>query len=322
MAYNFGHDAHDFSKNELRKYQKERDPSLRYRSPVSFGPAPGPRQPLGLHPSHSTIQKLRKSKPETSKTYTIRIRSSRTYLQTFLPEGFAFTSPATAASASIICTTLDGMTWLGGGGYSYLGLYLHGVNYTAADGKKTFGTFLAVLFENLADPIITGRSELGMPKIYAEIDIKEEEGGKGCSIALSWRGTKFGHFSVSGLEKEAPPPAEGGGPPPQRGPGPPPPPPEQGIFYLRSVPAVGDVSKLDAEYAVLVPKPETAPSDSEPQSFATKTASIKFEAGDWQSLPTLHHVAEALAEVPVYAIQEAKFVEAQGVDDLSGARRI
>ncbi|KAK5130000.1 hypothetical protein LTR08_002555 [Meristemomyces frigidus] len=324
QLYNFNHDAWDYSKNALQKSLEAQDPKTRFRSPLSFGPSPGPRRPLGLDPSHPTIQALRKSKPETSTNYSVRFKSSRTYLQNLLPPGFAFTSPGTLAFASIMCTTLDGMTWLGGGGYSYCGLYIHGVNYTKRDGSKIYGTFLSVLFENLADPIITGRAELGMPKLFADIDVQHHGEGGDCSISLSWRGELFGKVEISKLEKEerAAVNSVGHSEPPQGGPGPPPSPPEQGLFCYRYVPAVGEPGKVDAEYAVFLPKAEPQPSADPSETLATKVASVKFEAGDWQSLPTLHNIVKGLAEVPIYGIEEARFTKGLGVEDLTAAKRV
>lgn len=320
QKYNFGHDAHDFASKKLRESLNSQDQTLRFRSPFGFGPSPGPRRPLGLNASHDEIQALRCAKPETSENISIRFKSSRTYLENLLPPGFAFTSPGTLASASICCTTLDGMTWLGGGGYSHCGLYIHGVNYTKRDGSKLFGTFLAVLFENLADPIITGREELGMPKLFC--DIAAEVNADSAKITLDWRGTRFGELNVRGLSKQQPQPAVTNGESTQRAPGPPPPPPEQGQFVHRYVPAVGQPGKTDADYPVFIPNPDPTIGGAEEPSLTTTNASISFEERDWQSLPTLHHVAKGLAHLPVYGIEEAKVVRGKGVSDVSGAVRI
>jgi hypothetical protein len=319
QKYNFGHDAHDFATNKLRQTLDSQDPTTRFRSPFGFGPSPGPRRPLGLKSSDSEIQSLRQSKPETYETISIRFKSSRTYLENLLPAGFAFTSPGTLAYASMSCTTLDGMTWLAGGGYSHCGLYIHGVNYTKRDGSKIFGTFLAVLFENLADPIITGREELGMPKLFCDIVARVE--GDAASISLAWRGAQFGEIKVSGLSTPPLPPATNGEPA-QRMPGPPPPPPEQGQFAHRYVPTVGQPGKVDADYAVFIPNPKPVSDDAKPQTLTTATASASFEARDWQSLPTIHHVAKGLAEMPIYGVEEAKVVKGQGVSDVGAAERI
>ncbi|KAK4556297.1 hypothetical protein LTR86_006441 [Recurvomyces mirabilis] len=318
--YNFTMDAWDFTKNALHKHLQSQDNSLRYRNPFGFGATPGPRQPLGFKPDSLKVQLLRQKTPETSKTYSIKFKTSRTYLESLLPPGFAFTSPGTIVRASISCTTLNGMTWLGGGGYSYFALNIHGINYTKQDGSKVFGSYMPVLFENLADPIITGRDELGMPKLFADIDV-QEGAGNGCKVTISWRGAQFGSFEMSDLAQEEPK-ADTGAPPPQRGPGPPPPPPETGSFVYRYVPAVGQPGKVDAEYAVYVPNGKPAAGSAAPEQSVTKSASFSFEARDWQILPTLHNVAAWLADMPMYGIEEGRSTKMEGVTDLSGAVKL
>lgn len=323
QIYNFCHDAWDFANNALKMHLASKDETARFRSPLGFGSAPSPRRPLGMDPSHPTIKSLRQSSPETFTTYSIRFQSSRTYLQNLLPPGFTFSTPGTKVFASLVCTTLDGMTWLAGKGYRMCGLYIHGVNFTKRDQSKVYGSYLAVLFEDLADPIVTGRAELGMPKLFADIDVREQGDGRSCTISLSWRGAQFGEMDIFGLVEEDPSAVNGteqSGP--LRGPGPPPPPPEQGLFLYRYVPAVGEPGKADAEYPVFVPKQEPAPDAAAPTTLTTKTASLKFEPRDWQSLPTLHNIAKGLAEVPIYAIEEAKLTKGVGVDDVSGGRRL
>jgi hypothetical protein len=50
--------------------------------------------------------------------------------------------------------------------------------------------FLAVMWENLADPIISGREGIGHPKLYAEIaDPRVFDGTHYCEAA--WMGFRF-----------------------------------------------------------------------------------------------------------------------------------
>ncbi len=314
-AYNVGHDEWHSSTAALRKHLAANYPSTRWRSPLGFGPAPGPRQPLGCGLDSSEVQRLRQQTPETSSAYTIRFRSSRTYLQQLLPPGFAFVSPATVCEATLSCRTLDGMTWLGGGGYSLIMLELHAVAFTKHDGERVIGSFVPLLLENLADPIITGREELGMPKVFSDIAV--EATSDGAEVTMSWRGTVFGRMSVQGLREVV---ASNGEAPPQPRQGPPAP-VEVGQLSYRYVPAVGQHGKADAEYAVLVPKPDPA-STSNVQVRTASESSFDFIAGDWKSLPTLHNVTRVLAEMPKYGMIEAKHITATGVDSLSSAHRI
>lgn len=210
------------------------------------------------------------------------------------------------------------MTWLAGKGYSHCGLYLHGVEYAKRDASNLYGTFVSILFENICDPIITGRDEIGLPKLFADIDIQPE--ASSCRISLSWRGAVFASVTISDLIQEVPQvneTAEIGRP--QSVSTPPPSPPDQGQFAYRYVPAVGLPGKVDAEYPVFIPQ---AVQSQPAEVFVTKTAELTFHALDWNSLPTLHHVAKGLSEMPIYGIEEARLTSGIGIGDLGNAVRI
>ncbi len=101
-------------------------------------------------------------------------------------------------------TTLDGVSWLAGGGYSYFGLYIHGVRYTKADGSILHGTYLPVIFENLTDTILSGREDVGYPKLYSDLDVNRSPDSY--SLKASWRGAQFAEMELQGLQdsEEAP----------------------------------------------------------------------------------------------------------------------
>lgn len=171
MNYIYGHDEFDHSTQILRKYLWAKNPRMYWRQPIVFGPMPGPRQDFYGR------DRAAKSLRSTFKTASIRFRTSRTLLQNLLPnESYSFSSPGTIAYASFSQTTLNGMDWLGGGGYRHLGLYIEGVQYKKANGEVVKGTYMPILFESLADPIVSGREELGMPKLYTAIDVHERRG--------------------------------------------------------------------------------------------------------------------------------------------------
>lgn len=308
-AYNLGHDEWDNSTQALRNWLWAKDPKICWRMPLSFGPMPGPRQdPAG---------KFRGEYFSNSVTASIKIKTSRTFLQNMFPvSSFSFQSPDTVAYATISCTTLKSLDWLGGGGYSHIGLYLHGVKHTQRDGSVVNGTYLPVLFEDLADPIITGRDELGMSKIYCSIDIDRQD--KFLQIMMGWRGVTFGQFMWKGLELFSPsreeldqntsePQATGT-------------PKDDGLLAYRYIPAVGDSGKADAEYAVFIPHDKKE--HVRETTLKATESHISFSPHDWSALPTLHNVAASLAELPVYDIVEAKVVDHSGVSTTPQAVRL
>lgn len=303
--YNFGHDEWDNSTQAFRKHYWAKNPNLYWRMPISFGPMPGPRQTFegtARTAAHSTFC-----------TASIKFKTSATLLKNLFPSpSFRFASPATVAYASFSQTTLNKMEWLGGSGYRHLGLYIHGVQYTKKSGDVLNGTFMPLLFESLADPIVSGREELGMPKLYCALDVFKRSNQY--RLGASWQGATFGSFTWEGLEEVDPGEDKGtiGGSD------------DDGILVYRYIPSVGNRGRADIEHAVFVPHAEESkvvPSKVKSVKKATK-ATIKLDGLDWEALPTLHHVAGRLAEIPIYDVVGAKVVEGEGVPDVSTARRI
>lgn len=318
MSYNFGHDEIDNSTNIFKRWKWSQKPNMYWRMPIGFGPFPGPRQ-------DAYGRALQEGLERTFSTISIKFKTSRTYLETLFPTSqFRFKNPATVCQASISVTELGNMQWLGGKGYRHLGLYIHGVEYVKKDGSVISGTHMPILFESLTDPIVSGREELGMPKLFCDIDIDRQPNA--VRVAASWRGAQFIDVRLSDLEEDDVSSEAGtiGGEA------------DYGILVYRYIPAVGQPGKADTEYAVVVPHEEEEPKGTvkkvlrtpDPQdkkaagAGASASASIEVAALDWTRLPTLHHVASGLAAVPIYEVVSAKVVEGTGVPDVSAARRI
>jgi hypothetical protein len=73
-----------------------------------------------------------------------------------------------------------GIDWLAGRGYTMIQLWWP----AAYDGRRdqVMGRFLAGIWENLADPIITGRGEIGQPKLFAETPYAELADGSSAAM--------------------------------------------------------------------------------------------------------------------------------------------
>jgi 2-polyprenyl-6-methoxyphenol hydroxylase-like FAD-dependent oxidoreductase len=306
-TYNFGHDEWDNSTQELRKWTWARNPSIYWRMPIAFGPMPGPRQ------SHFGLP--RQAEQSTFTTASIKFKTSRTVLQNLFPHtssSYRFKSPGTFAYASFSQTTLGKMEWLGGSGYKHLGLYIHGVEYIKKDGTIISGTYMPLLFESLTDPIVSGREELGMPKLYTSIDIHRRQ--KGYRINTGWEGAIWGNFVWEGLE-EADRSLESGKISGED---------DDGILVYRYIPKVGRAhkGKAEAEYPVFVPYAEDFPTPKPQRVYKAAKPSFKIDPLDVDALPTLHHIITRLAELPVYEIVSGKVVEGVGVPDVAAAHRI
>ena len=309
-AYNFGHDEWDYSSQMLRKWEWENKKDLYWRMPTSFGPMPGPRQNvLGIRRDGSKARFT---------TASVKFKSSRTVLENLFPtEKFKFTAPDTVAYATFAFTQLSDLEWLGGRGYSHFGLYIHGVECAQENGEKVTGTYLPVLFENLADPILSGREELGFPKLFCDLDAQRDPDGS-TILEASWMGSIFCNMALSGLDS---PVVNGEAHTSQAAAT-----KDEGLLFHKYIPTTGDSNrgKLDVEYTAFLPSAEDAKSVERKveRTVVARKAEVAFNALDWTALPTLHHIIARLQEVPVYEIMEAKIVEGTGVSDVSSVRKL
>lgn len=307
--YNYGHDEFDHAAQRLREWKWAQRPSTYWRMPRAFGPMPGPRQTHDSRP--------RDGKDSTFVTASIKIKTSRTVLQNLFPPGSAswrFKSPGTVAYCSFSQTTLDKMEWLGDSGYNHLGLYIHGVEYTKSNGEVVSGTYMPILFESLADPIISGREELGMPKLYSSIDVERDS--KSYHIRTSWNGMTWGRFELNGLKESSQMNGTTGKISGDTT--------DEGILVDRYVPSVGreNKGKADAQYAVFDRFNDAELKPEVQRILRSDKANLVLNPRDWSALPTLHHIIDRLAEIPVYGVVSAQVVEGVGVPDVSSARRI
>lgn len=306
--FNFGHDEWDNSTHALRKLLWSKNGPVYWRSPMSFGPLPSPRQNHFGQPIPGRDARFL--------THSVRFKTSATKLKTLLPEGFSFTSPGTIAEASFGMTELDKLDWLGGGGYRFFGFWIHGVEYRKSDGTMVKGSFLPVLFENLADPILTGRDELGMPKLYSDIDVFTE--GSTTRISCSWRGTKYVSLQLHGIQdgssNETTINGANGDTKKDFDDG--------NTLVYRSLPSVGSRGASDAAYPVIIRENASQTPKVVETIKRGSGASIDCQPGTWKTLPTLHHIASWFAEMPIYNVGCVKVEEGRGVDPMAHVERV
>jgi hypothetical protein len=74
------------------------------------------------------------------------------------------------------------------------------------------------------------------------------------------------------------------------------------------------VAEADQEYPHLTPNAGSE-KPSNGTLRVTQDAHIKFTAGSSEDLPTLVHIIQRLAEIPVYSIVNAKEIESTGIDN-------
>jgi hypothetical protein len=152
-------------------------PGVRYRMPVVFGPTPGPRQhPEGRFWTPEEAGRM------SSDWMKISYRTDPEKLERLLPPGFSLRGEPIV---SVSCAWFRNLFWLAGRGYGILSIDFP-VTYQGKT-ERFDGSFCPIIWEGSPDAIMTGREELGFPKMFAnftDIDWNKEAGSARCSA--SW----------------------------------------------------------------------------------------------------------------------------------------
>ena len=271
-------------------------PKTMYLMPTHFGPMSGPRQGPGGEMGAFSVDQRK------SRTYAVSFLSEKRQLDALTPPGFeAVGEPVVTVAA----TYMTGIDWLAGRGYNTLGVTFQ-ARFNGTRDRAT-GPLLLVLWENLTDPILTGREQLGFSKIYCELPEPVIHGGE-THCTASWLGFRFMDMKLTNLvEVEAPAdaPAEA----PDDG-------SLKGTLHYKYVPKTGEWGEADAEYAVLSPQ---NPPVSEPQRWQGD-GSVTFHRARWEDLPTQYMIVNALAELEVKEFRGASIEHRVGGRDLIDQR--
>ncbi len=264
-------------------------PNQMYRMPTHFGPATGPRRgPDGR-------KFLCEDNPK-SIALSVSFLSNRRQLEALLPPGFTLHGdPVVTVSA----TYMKEIEWLAGRGYNVLGVTIP----AKFNGKKdqVRGPFLTVLWENLADPIITGREELGFSKIYCELpDVSVMRDS--ASAQASWLGFQFLDMNVNNLK-----PRVDSSPTSQ----------VDGQLHYKYMPRTGDWGTADTQYAVMTP---AEGSNAQIKEDLVGVGSLKWNSSRWEDLPTFYQAVNSFAELEVKEFVAGSLTRSVGAKDLSDQR--
>lgn len=243
----------------------EFQPGKIYRMPTHFGPAPGPR----------SIPASLRSDPAQSPRKTLVAASFYTdpeILDKHIPPRFSLWGDPIVTVEFHYMTNID---WLAGRGYTMVHVWWPAV-FEGKSGRTT-GRFLAAMWENLADPIITGRCEIGQPKLYADVpEVEVASGSYRCKA--SWMGFEF--LSVEVHETgEVPGTAAN----------------LDGTLMLKYVPRTGDWGQADLCQVSFTPNGNA---NQTVEARRAGQGNIQFSRASWQDLPTMCHVVNALSDMP------------------------
>ena len=252
------------------------DPKLMYMMPTHFGPMCGPRQ----GPDGEIFAFERDNRRFT--TVAVDFVTNPEQLRRFLPPGFAlWGEPVVTVSA----TYMKNIDWLAGRGYNVLGVRFPVLYQGEKD--RAVGPFLTVLWENLTDPILTGREQLGFSKVFCDLPEPVIHNGEAHCTA-SWMGFRFLDIRIRNLEESNPAKRAESKPKGEDG-------TLRGQIHYKYTPRTGEWGKADAQYAVI--SPET--SNAQIADTFVGEGEIQFHKARWEDLPTQYMIVNALHELEI-----------------------
>ena len=269
---------------------------LFHRMPVFFGPMPGPRQwPEGVSFDFTKTPRM--------KMIGVRMLTNADQLSALLPERFSLRGPPVITVEANYMTEIG---WLAGRGYNLCDVKFE-VTYDAKTGPVN-GTLVLVRWENLCDPILSGREELGHNKLYCEIPEPRVLGNRQ-SIRLSWLDSPFLDLSVSGLKE------------PEGMTGPPMDPEHHGVLSYKYIPKTGAWGEADIAYATLSPHDEVRRNITI-NRFLLGEGNFAFRRATWEELPTLYPIVNSFADLENHGFLGAHQIETIGGSSIAETIRL
>jgi hypothetical protein len=250
----------------------EFDPNGSYMMPAHFGPRPQNPKASGWYHDVTTM--------------VVTYLTDRERLARYLPQPFGV---GKEALVSVFYARNRRVDWLAGHGYNMIA-----VNASAVfDGETDHltGPYTLVMWENLTDPILTGRELQGIPKIYADIPDHSVIGGEWRSSASHF-GHKIVDMTIRNLrdptdeELQAGARAQADSTP----------------MAWRYLPGVSGLGKTTSE-------PTAYPSENEFRSVRVGEGHIEWHELTWEQNPTQFHIVNALAALPVLERRPALVTE-------------
>lgn len=247
----------------------EFDPKGRYMMPAHFGSPRIEGAPSGWYHDVTTMN--------------VSYLTDREKLATYLPAPFSVADEALITVTYACSKKID---WLAGHGYNLIS-----VNAAAVfDGEedKLEGTFALVIWENLADPILTGRELTGIPKIFADIPEHTIVDGQWHCNASHF-GNPILEMTIGNL---VPPTQEQiiAAQKDQEG--------KDNPMGWKYIPAVGG-------FGPSISEPTTFPSENVITEAFVGEGRIEWNQLTWEQNPTQFHIVNALADLPIVEYRPA-----------------
>ncbi|WP_431236000.1 acetoacetate decarboxylase family protein (plasmid) [Mycolicibacterium psychrotolerans] len=253
--------------------------------PALFGRQPGPRQRHDSEAWHST------SAGTTLATW-IAAKADPLSLEHLLPSGFTLAEPLLIVEA----ISLHGLPWLAGRGYDML-LVSTPVIFATGTGPCR-GRLELVTWEDCPDAIVSGRDELGWNKVYADnLSRFTAADGNTIQYRAAWHGARFFEMNVT-LTRGIP--RRSGW---RKGP----------LMHYRVIPRTGVWDRLDVEQ---VTAHTVSPPLTRMRALRSATGTFRFHPASFEELPTLCHIVNRLADIPLGEVVDAGHARTAGWSDI------
>jgi hypothetical protein len=271
---------------------------VRYRMPVVFGPAPGPRQK-----ADGTPWTAEESGTMNAQWLTVNYLTHPASIDRILPPGFSLRGEPIV---SVSLAFFNNLYWLAGRGY---GIVMVELPVTYRGKTETIeGRFCPVMWEGMSDAIMTGREELGFPKLFADIPAMRGSAAAGAASGeASWLGHRFFDAAVRGLKQVAG---------------------EKGLpgaagaqMFYKYLPrtSIGGREGADVQYVTTSLDPpgqgqEVSSIDFSKYQFKkwTGEGSLAWHRATFQQLPTTFHVVNGMADLEILRYLPAEMIEFSG----------
>lgn len=241
-------------------------PGVPYMMPAHFGPRQGGR---GSAKYNDVV------------AINISYLTDRDLLASYLPAPF---EPTEEAIVSVSYSMNREIEWLAGRSYNIVGVNASVVFNGEED--QLVGGFSLVLWENLTDPILTGREGQGIPKIFADIEDHTIIHGEWRTAAHNY-GNKIVDIMIQNLEPVS----------------------EEELQQMQK--ASEDGNWMGWKY---IPGTGDGPTVSHPTLFPTATLYKEASRGTgevvwheltWEQNPTQFHIVNALRALPIIEYRSA-----------------
>lgn len=259
-----------------------------YRMPTHFGQVSGARNlPAHVKPDHTKF-------PETTR-FSIHFLSDAAQLEEQLPPGFEL---AGDPIVTLYFSTMKGIQWLAGRGYNVLS-YSFPATFRGRQDTIT-GHFKAALWEALPDACISGREDLGFPKLWADIPDPRVMGNVH-HYEASWLGFKFIQAEFRAEDAVATLPAVRGQAK------------AVGTLNYKYIPKTGHRGEADVACVTYWPQFES----QNVEKILIGKGSFRMPEASWEDLPTMHHVVNRIGKLPVREILSSTLVFGRGQGDVA-----